>query len=121
MKPTSIFVAVGLAFCQLAAAAPKPESVNSISVQWWNQTNFTGASDTGDAMPGECYGIEDPFRGTIQSLQVDSDSTCNFFTTLALVYYPSSLTERGWVIFRSFTPTISTATSVRINQDKNRY
>jgi hypothetical protein len=38
-------------------------------------------------MPSECYGIEAPFRGTIQSLQVDSDSSCIFFTFVILLFY----------------------------------
>ncbi|KIM91731.1 hypothetical protein PILCRDRAFT_811025 [Piloderma croceum F 1598] len=85
MKSTSIFVAVGLAFCQLAAAAPKASSANSIDIQWWTQTNFTGSTDSGDAMPGKCYSLRNPFRDTVQSLQVDSESTCLFFILDACV------------------------------------
>jgi len=79
MKSTSVFVAVGLVFFQLVAAAPKASSANSIDIQWWTQTNFTGLSKTGDAMSGKCYSLKAPFEQAVQSLQVDSESTCLFF------------------------------------------
>jgi len=79
MKITSIFVAVSLALCQFAAAVPTASSTGSINVQWWTLPNFQGSTSSGDAEPGKCYSLPAPFEGTIQSIQVDDESSCAFF------------------------------------------
>ncbi|KIM74641.1 hypothetical protein PILCRDRAFT_14301 [Piloderma croceum F 1598] len=78
MKPTSLFLAVGLAVCQLVAAAPTgPE----IQVHWWTQPNYNGEDGSDNADPGSCEDLESKYVNQIQSVQVTGGS-CTFFTAV---------------------------------------
>jgi hypothetical protein len=46
-------------------------------------------------MPEECYSLADPFRDTIQSIEVDSKSSCTFFMFVIVPVY------EGFVILNS--------------------
>jgi hypothetical protein len=37
-------------------------------------------------MPGKCYRLKGSFRDAVQSLRVDSESTCNFFMFVILLF-----------------------------------
>ncbi|KIM91732.1 hypothetical protein PILCRDRAFT_811026 [Piloderma croceum F 1598] len=80
MKFTSIFVAVGLTVCQFAAAAPKARSAKSVDVTWWTGENFTGQTDADGIKTDNCTPLQTPYRDSIQSILVDEEYSCTFYT-----------------------------------------